>query len=237
MLGEVLLKYECRHRLEHRYLDQASASGALTLVQSRQDRAGCDLADDVVAEDQRDVPRDAVAFEHQPSDAARALNNAVVRGLAGVGTICSEPGDQTVDRAWEPIEHCGGIEAESLECPWPHVRDDHVSPLEKALDDRLGRGRLEVETEIPLAPIEVEIGAGVLTGRRLPAELSHEIAVRALDLDDVGAVLSEAQRARRADDDGGQVEDVQSVERRPRHRTKAFIPTATRPVSSSARNS
>jgi hypothetical protein len=70
------------------------------------------------------------------------------------------------------------------------VGDYYVGGLDKPIYNFTRAVLLEVTADISFATVEVEIRAGMLAGRRLPAEPAHEIAFRALQLDDLRPVTS-----------------------------------------------
>ena len=90
---------------------------------------------------------------------------------------------------------------------------------DEPLHEPCGARLLQVKADVPFASIEVQVGARMLTGRRQPAEAAHEVALRRLDFDDLGAVLAKPPSADRADHDAGQIQHTNSRERFPGHRT------------------
>jgi hypothetical protein len=113
----------------------------------------------------------------------------------------------------------GVVEAEAGEPADPEVLDENVRVNEHPAQDRLAAGRLEVEPEGALVPVDREVigrGAGSAsdicdTDPRWPPA-SRGVTLGRLDLDDVRAQVAEEHRAIRPGEDRGAVDDAQPRE-------------------------
>ena len=143
-------------------------------------------------------------------------------GAVAVRPVLAVAGDRAVDEARVLLAQALVADAEAVEHARAERLEQHVGVADQPQQHLLAGGRLEVDPDRALAPVErQEQGAagarlGALVVRRRPADVVAEPGV--LDLDHVGAEVREQQRAEPAGQQSRQVEDPQAVEReRPGH--------------------
>jgi len=95
----------------------------------------------------------------------------------------------------------------------PDIGHQDVAARRDAGQHRLGAGMLQVQADRPLAAVEIEKLPGHARRAALAAELAQQVALRAFQLDDLRPLFRQYPGANRADDDGGQVQHAQPVER------------------------
>jgi hypothetical protein len=148
---------------------------------------------------------------HQPG---HRLHSGVVAGQAAIGTVIAEAGDVAIDQLRElRLEHLLVADAPFLERAGLEVVDQDVGGLEQAQQHLAPLGLGEVERRHALVAVHAdEVRRGAVAERRAP--VAHLVALRRLDLDDVGAVVGEHLRAVGPAEHAGQVDDADAKEAR-----------------------
>ncbi len=190
---------------------QALAAPAAIACMDRRERGdggieSCDDVDDRDARLRRSVGR--AGHAHQPAD--RLDERVVARECRALPL--AEARDLAVDDAWVDGGDLLVAEPEALERARLEVRDHHVRALAQPTCELAVGGVAEVEDDRALVAIRGMVvgGAALRIRRRRPA--SRVVAVRRLDLDDVGAQVAERLRDERAREHPGQVDDAQAVQ-------------------------
>ena len=127
-------------------------------------------------------------------------------------------------------------EAQPLHHAGPEILQHHVGAVDQIPEDLEIGGVLEVEPDAALVAVPQHEGRALAfdEGRRA----AHGIALRAFDLDDVGAEIAQLHAAERARQVRRQVEDHQAVERaRHVYSPSSFLRSATIGAQLSAPNS
>src|SRR6185295_11851572 len=102
------------------------------------------------------------------------------------------------------------VQPHALDNARPEVLDEHVGAVDEPHQHRLPARVLQVEGNRALVPVVVEI---VRRHAAAPVgDVAGEVALEALDLDDVGPLVGEEHGGRRAGDDAGQVDDADAVQ-------------------------
>ena len=141
---------------------------------------------------------------HQPGD---RLHDRVVRRPSGVGAALPEGRGAGVDDLWIDGAHGFVPDTQAIHRAGAEVLDDHIGSLGHAQKNRLAGGRLQIETQASLVPVlRHELHAFAID--ELVTEVAGQVtARRLLDLDDVGAQITEQHGADRAGRHDAQVED------------------------------
>ena len=155
----------------------------------------------------------AVAAMCETGEAGAALDDVVVRGLAGIGAVAAVAERATVDQS--RIERVHGLprEAEAVECILAHVVDQHVARLHEAPQDLLALLLLEVERDRVLVAVVVDVERAEPRARRRGRVAVH-ITIDGLDLDHLRAEVAEDLGRQRAQHDGGDIDDPEAGEQR-----------------------
>ena len=106
------------------------------------------------------------------------------------------------------VEQSVGRQAEALERTRPEVLDEHVGLVEEREEDVAVGGDLEVEDDRALVAIDELPPQALAVARVAPRQATKGVAVRVLDLDDVGAEVGEVARAVRTGEHGRQIDDA-----------------------------
>ena len=192
---------------------------ALPVEQRGADAAGERRARVVVAHPAALERQLAARRGEQVGDAgARPERGDVERRLVGIRSFAAETGDVAVHEPRVAGQQRHVVEAEAGQRRAAHVRDEHVGGIEQVERGGLAVVRPEVEHDAALAAV-VELEDRVVrqvVAEHL-AELARRVALRRLDLDDVGAPVGEHAARRRAGDPHAELHDLDPVQRT-RHR-------------------
>jgi hypothetical protein len=93
-----------------------------------------------------------------------------------------------------------------------HVGDEHVGAASERFERASAVVGREIEHHAALVPVAVEIHRAH-PGMHLRPEMTRDVTGRRLDLDHVGAEISEQQRGVRSRHDRGEIDHAHSVER------------------------
>ena len=208
----MLAQAEGCHQLEHRHLDVARRlAGTLAVEEGGQQGVGEVQARDLVGGDGRRIEGRAVAHLEEAGKAGGGLDDVVVGGLAGVATVAAEADGGGVDDFGIGGAHGIEGEAQLVDGLLAHVVDEGVGGGDQLHERRLAGLGLEVEHDRALVAVAVGKDGGE-AGCRLRRQGTHAVALRRLDLDDLGAKIPQDLRGVGAEDDGGEVEDAQAFE-------------------------
>ena len=151
-------------------------------------------ADDAIGERQRHVARlPRTGLRGSRRQRADTLNEIVISRLAGIGSVVAVADQADIDEPRVDLAHVVVAELEPAHRRQPGVVDEHIGALAQPQQRRARRGLFEVEDDAALVAVELKIHRahpGVVAG----AALAHQIALRRLDLDDVGAIVGQNLR-------------------------------------------
>ena len=210
----MIAEHELRHGLEHRQLDRLAFAGAVAADQrGKHDMRGID-ADNAIGQRQRHVTRLlAAGLSGGRRQRADALNEIVVGGLAGIRSVVAVADQADIDQPRIDFAHVVIAELQPPHRRKPRIVHQHIGALAQPQQRRPRRRLLQVEHDAALVAIELQIKrahVGVF-GR---AALAHQIALRRLDLDHVGAVVRQDLRGVRTQHHRREIDDAQALERR-----------------------
>ena len=150
-------------------------------------------------------PDSGLAVDAEP--AGHRLEDRVVSRVAAQRTGRSEPADPAVDEARKArLQRLLVPEAPFLERPGLEVLDQDVRLLEQSQQHLAAFRPREVEPERALVSVDADEVRGVAVLERRPP-VAHLVALRRLDLHDLGAVIGEHLRAVRPAEHPRQVDD------------------------------
>src|SRR5581483_8337033 len=191
------LHREVRHRLEHRHLDERARTGPAPLHQGAQNPIrGIDPGHGV--RERRSEKLRVARIDHNAQKPAERLGNRVVARALRIGSAAAETTDGAVDEPWVELLQALGTRAQTLRGAGPEVLDEYVGLMDEAFEHLPIGGALEVERNAALVAV---VGLKV---RRIAAALvaAVGIALRALDLDDIGTEVGEHHSGAWAGDEG-----------------------------------
>ena len=198
---------------DHRRIDHLALAARPPRVQRGRDRERREHAGHHVGLGHAHHHRVAARLAGEAHDPAHPLHDEVVSGPGATGAILAEAADVTHDDARRDRADAVVGEAEVRERPRAEVLDQHIAALDHSLEHALPLGVLEVEGDAPLVAIDREvIRRHALDLRRHPRP-GLVTGPRELDLDDVGAVVGEHQRAIRTGERAREIEDVDARQR------------------------
>ena len=218
--GEVihrLVGKRAHHHIEQRHIDHLPTPGLLPLAQRRLDADhGIETGQDIRI-GHADLLRRAVGFSGQVHDAAHALDDEIVSGPPGIGSILPEPGDRAIDQPRIGSRNAFVIETETLQAAELEVFDHHIGIRDQRFHPLEIVGIVEIGKHAVLAPVGgVEIG-GVLAAirpvheRRAPA--ARIVALGAFDLHDFGTQIGEGLPGPGSGKDAGEFDDLDAGQR------------------------
>src|SRR5258706_11619554 len=186
--GEVRQRGDCG--AEQRRLDALAAPGLLAGKQRREDALRREHTRQDVADRQAAAVGGAVWIAGDAGDAAHALQDDVVAGPVGLGTLLAEAGDRAVDEPRIAGEDVIVPEAQSRHQAGPEVLDKYVGLLNEPPERLAPAVALEVERDAALIAITgQEVGAFPALKRRPPVT-AVVAGARLLHLDDVRAQVA-----------------------------------------------
>jgi hypothetical protein len=198
---EVLHHHPGRHALEHRHLDLLPLARARLVVERREHGRQHGHRAGLVGDDRGHVARLAHERRLSRGEAGGRLDDIVVRGFFPVGAgrpeaVRADVDDTRVDGAERFVRH-----AEAPRGLRPIVVEQHVGALGEPEQHAPGGLLLQIEHDRTFVSIDrqVERAHGGVAHR---AELPRGIAFGRLDLDDVGAEVTELLRGPGAEHDG-----------------------------------
>ncbi len=134
------------------------------------------------------------------------LADIVVGGTTGIGTVGAEAGDEAEDEARIEAAQRRLVDAQAFLHAGPHVDHQRVGPRDQRMQELEATRRGVVEREAALvAVVRLKVRARQPAGE--PAE--RIAALRALDLDDVGAELGEQHRGIGRGDECAEIEHLE----------------------------
>src|SRR5581483_4069127 len=160
----------------------------------------------------RRAPREAGDLDH----ARDGLSDGVVRGAAvRERPPLAEAGDGDVHEARVDPREMSVPDSPPVERPRPELLDHDVGPGRELAEERLTLRLVEVDRDVVLGVVlREESERRVLPERAARGDVSHGVAAgRELDLDDLGAELAQEVGGRRTQDERGQLEDADTLER------------------------
>ena len=201
MLGQ----HERLHRFHHRHLQPLPFAGAVAVVQCGEDGVDDGQATHLVGHDRRGDRRFAVAEEERVGQTGSRLDDIVVGGPVGVGSI----GGPSLRLAEDDLRIAGTHivvgETQPPERARSQVGDDDVARLGQAQKRLAAIGVLEIERDVAFVAQQVQRHPGELRVRA-GAHEAIGVAGDVLDADDVGAEVAEDLRGQRTHHHRGQVE-------------------------------
>jgi len=202
------------HRMttvEEAHVEMLTPAGTLALDQRHEDgdrrvEAGSDV-------DERDPDADGPAFGRSVDGKHpdEALNDRVVTGTTAEGTVGAEPGDAAVDESGKPLGQKSTPDSPPLEGSGLQVLDQHVRAFEQREQQLSARGYREIDADGPFVPVDTEEVGGVSVEKG-GAPVAGFVALRRLDLDHVGAVVTQDLRAERSSQNSGEIDDLDTRE-------------------------
>ncbi len=203
----------CVQQREVELLAHAVAERALD--QRREHGLGGVVARGEVGDRDPDPDRPAVGLAGDRHHPALGLDHEVVGRAVAVGPPLAVAGDVGINQPRVALGQRGVVEVPLVGLAHPEVVQEHVGAVGQPAEGgpaRLGR---EVERDRALVPVDAQVVrrlVGVAVGRGRPAT-GLVAAVRALDLDHVGAEVAELHPAERTGEHARGVEHGQPVER------------------------
>jgi hypothetical protein len=196
--------------VEEPHVDPLAAPRPLAQGEGRLDRDGAVEAGEDVGIGDAGLLRRAAGLAGDVHDPAHRLDDEVVAGAGGVGTVLPEAGDRAVDDARVLRGDGGVVEAEPGEAADLEVLDHDIGRGGEAARGGEVLRVAEVEGDRALAAVgRVEVGGRAILGEgRAPA--AGLVALGRLDLDDVGTEIGERLADPRAGEHAGELEHLQS---------------------------
>ena len=144
-------------------------------------------------------------------DAGHGLDDDVVAGTVGVGAVVTEGGTLAVDYGRVDGGQGFVVDAQAAGHVGAIVGQDDVGLLGEAADDGGGGGFGEVQGHGTLAPVVGDEGAAL--GGQDGLGVAPEVAPGGFDLDDAGAHVGQQHAGGGRGDHGGELDDVDAVQR------------------------
>jgi len=149
-----------------------------------------------------------------PHHTGERLRQNVLSSLVGKRPLSSEAGAEGADDAGIDFGELVIAEAHPLHHPGAEIVDDHVGPAHEVVNDRLPVFFAQVEGDRPLVAVEAAKDRIVEPVRVVGNRGAREVArARALDLDDVGAVIGQHLGRARSEHHLGEVDDAHARQR------------------------
>ena len=236
--AHVVAHHKTRHGLEHRNVDALATPGAVAMHQAGADRTDSSQTHDAVDQRIRHIARHAVAgLRHQRGKRGGALDQIVISGLCRIGAVLTETEHAGIDQPRIDFRNHVVAELQPRHRLRPHVVDQHVGGRDQPQHGVAPGRLLQIEADRALAAVGVEEHrphAG-MPGR---PDLPRHVAIRCLDLDDVGAVVAEHLGGIGPHQHGRHVDDLDALEWS--HgvvcsRCAAFVRCCSRPSNGSGR--
>ena len=132
-----------------------------------------------------------------------------------VRTRLAEPGHACDDERWVEFQQYIGTETEPLERAGPEVLDQYVSLADQSQQQIEIVGRLQVESNRSLVPVD-QLPPQPFAIARIPPRQSAQAvaAIGSFDLDHVGAEVGEVTATVGAGQQGRQIDDAQAMQGR-----------------------
>ena len=203
---------ERHHGLEHRDFDELPAAGLLAGIQRRQDRLRRHQPAGLVAQDGRRVARLAGQPVHQARDAAQALDDVVIGRPPAVGPVLAPAVNAGIDQPRIALAERVRAEPQRLELLRPDVVDEHVGPIDQPQQHLARRRGLQVEHDAALVAVDPHEQRGHVAADARPG-VARGVALRRLDLDDVGAEIAQHLRGVGPEHHRGEIEHAHARER------------------------
>ncbi len=205
-----------RHCAIHqRHVDMLALAGAVPLMQRRKDAADRIEPGEQVGDRHTRALWLAVGIAGDRHEAGHALNDVVVPGAVRIGAVLPEPGDGTVDqagihRAERCVVHAVFRQPTDLE-----VLDQDIGIGDEFAHPRLPVGTGQIHHLRGLAPVtRMEIGGRCIAlpfdERRAPP--AGVIALRCLDLENLGTQIGQRLTGPRAGQNARQFDDLDPFE-------------------------
>lgn len=208
--GEVLDQVERDERVRHRDLDVLALTCGVPVQQRGEHAVGDGQGGHLVAEDGRQVHRLAQGAVGDVDEAGGGLHGLVVGGVTGPVGVAAETLGVCVDQARVARGDVVVRQAQAAEGVRAHVGDEHVRGVDQVQGLSALGVVLEVERDAALVAVDVEVERGH-AGRG--AVLADADGVRGrLDLDHVGAEVSEDLGGVGAHHDGREVDHAHTVQ-------------------------
>ena len=137
---------------------------------------------------------------HQPAHALRDLIEA--RTLV-IGAILAEAGDAAIDDARVDLAYALIVDAELALDVGPEILDHHIGPFGEAHEDLEPLGVFQVQRHCALVAVQI---LEIRTVPRPARLIAATILQQRVDLDDVGAPISQLAYAGRPGADAGEIE-------------------------------
>ena len=203
---------ERHHGLEHRDFDELPAPGLLARVQRGEDRLRRHEPAGLVAEDGRRVARLAGQLVHQAGDAAQTLDDVVIGRPPAVGPVLAPAMDAGIDQPRVALGERVRAKPQRLELLRPDVVHEHVGLIDHAQQHVARLRALQVEHDAPLVAVDPHEQRGHVAAHARPG-VARGVALRRLDLDDVGAEIAQHLRGIGPEHHRGEIEHAHARER------------------------
>ncbi len=146
-------------------------------------------------------------------DAEAGLDGIVVGRQFSVGTVGGKAVGADIDDVRLDLADRLVAQPQALDGLRPERMDESIGAFDHFQESRARRRVLEVEAERALVAIHIEIGRAHAGRLARLADMAHRVALRRLDLDDVGALVGQQHGAVGPEDDVGEVDDPDAFER------------------------
>ena len=187
------------------------------------------------ARSHRSAARLAVGQAGDAHHPAHALDDEVVAGTVGIGSVLPEAGDRCVDQPRIALRQGFVVEAEEAERARAKILDHDISSVAEFQRQIIGAGDVQVDADVAFSGVLLRVVARHAVGRR-KRKARHVEAWR-FDLDDLGAEILQCPRAQGTREHAGEINDTNSAERaahdqRPANlaRPGPFLRNEARPV-------
>ena len=201
-----------RHaRFDERRVHVLAESGAMTMLERREDTDGREEARAEIRQRHARLHRRAAAIARDRHDPRHALRNEIEAALRPIGSGLSVSRYRRVDEPRVDGRQRLVIEAERRDHAGPVILDEDVARARDPLQRVASFRRFEVDDGAALPAVD-GVEAGTLEADS-PGHLTRRITAGRLDLDDVGAEVREEHRAVRTRHDLRDVEHPKAVER------------------------
>ena len=200
--ARALVEQRGQHRVEQRDLDVAALAGALALDQRRLDARHRQQPAHEVDDRRADLHRLALGLPGDAHQPAHRLQQQVVARQPGRALGRAEGGDRArhEPRVAVPPQRVA-VEPPRRHQPGPERLDQHVGPRRQLARQLAVRVVPQVERDRALVAVEPEVVRGFAVAPRRPPRAGVVATARPLDLDHVGAQVSQRHGGERTRQD------------------------------------
>ena len=219
--GEIihrLIGQHAGHAVQQRHVDMLAPPALVALGQGGLDGDGAVEPGEDIGEGDAHFLRRAVWLAGQVHDPAHRLDDEVIARPVGIGAGLAETGDRAIDQAWVEGGQAVIVQPVLGQSTALEILDHHIGIGDKAANGVATVFGAEIDHGGALAAITgVEIGRAcfpVLTFDEGRSPFAGIIAVRAFDLEHIGAKIGQGLPGPGSGQNTGQFENAQAFERR-----------------------